>query len=178
MTWFEANGTRLRAPEPDDADALSGYLNHEEVFEDRHFGDRVPWPLSRDEIVNTLSEKSDTSRLLLIEAEGHVVGHVSIDWWWDALQPWGAVVIDPAHRRMGHGRRAATMILDYFFEQTPAHVVTTDSGEWNTAGREFTETMGFSEAGRYRNQVRRGGEWQDIVTFDLLRREWEASRGT
>lgn len=169
---------RLRGAEPDDVEALARYINSSDVFEDRMFGRRIPFPLTHGEIAKQVGDDSETHRMLVVEADDEVVGHASIDWWWDVLQPWFGVVIDPAHRRQGYGRKAATMILGYLFETTPAHVVTADAGEWNTAGQALATALGFSEAGRYRNQVQRDGEWQDIVTFDLLRREWEASRAS
>ncbi|MDX1468764.1 MAG: GNAT family protein [Acidimicrobiia bacterium] len=175
MTWVKGE-TSLRTAEPDDADALLGYLNHPEVAADRQFGQRVPFPLSRSEVTDRLSEKSDTRRLFVIESDGVVVGHAEIGWWWDALAPGAGLTIDPSQRRRGHGRRAAAMTLDHLFEQTPAHVVTTEIGYWNLAGIAFAEAIGFSRAGAFRRAVKRQGQWQDVAAFDLLRREWEVDR--
>ena len=177
MSWFETEAIQLRTAEPDDVDALAGYLNHPDVLEDRQFGPRSPFPLSTVDISKQVEEQSETGRILIVESDGEVVGHVSIDWWWDVLQPWFGVVIHPAHRRNRLGWEVAVTVLDYLFNQTAAHVVTADAGEWNTAGARFAEAVGFSVAGRYRKEVRRDGVWQDIVTFDLLRREWEERRG-
>lgn len=121
---------------------------------------------------------SDAERSFVIETGGAIVGHVTIDLWWDALQPWVGVGVAPRHRRNGHGRRAASMILEFLFDQTPAHVVIAQAGEWNEPGGQFAEAMGFSVAGRYRHSVRRDGQWRDTITFDLLRSEWEGARAS
>lgn len=174
MTWFESDLIRLRSAEAADVDALLGYLNHSDVYEDRQFGRSEAWPLTHSEVAEQIGENSATERTFVIEAGGQIVGHVCADWWWDVLQPWCGVVVDPAHRRRGYGRAAAGTIVGYLFERTPAHVVTAEVGEWNTPGIHFAKSLGFSTAGRYRHSVRRNGRWHDTVTFDLLRREWEA----
>lgn len=178
MTWFQEDGFRLRTAETSDTDALFGYLNHSDVYSDRQFDLDGPWPLGRAEIERHLSQSSDTGRTFVVETGGAIVGHVAVDWWWDALQPWVGVVIAPQHRRHGHGRRAAAMVLGFLFDQTPAHVVIAQAGDWNEPGLRFAEAMGFSRAGRYRCSTRLGGVWHDIVTFDMLRREWERRHAT
>lgn len=174
MSWFQRDGFRLRTAEASDADTLFDYLNHPDVQSDRQFDVEGPWPLSRTEIEKNLSQTSDTGRTLVIETGGAVVGHVAIDWWWDALQPWMGVAIAPQHRRKGYGRHAAGMVLRYLFDETPAHVVIAQAGDWNEPGLMFAEAIGFSRAGRYRCSTRRDGVWRDTITFDLLRREWES----
>lgn len=176
MSWFESDGVRLRSAEVADADALLDYLNLDEVYSDRQLDLNAPWPLTRAEIERHLGESSDTGRTFVIETGGAAVGHVAVDWWWDALQPWFGVVVAPQHRRRGHGRTAAGMMLEFLFDQTPAHVVVADVGDWNEPGIRFAEAMGFSTAGRFRHSVRREGQWRDTITFDLLRREWEGRR--
>lgn len=176
MSWFESNGVRLRSVEVSDTDTLFDYLNLDEMYADRQFDSSGPWPVTRAEIEECLQRASETSRTFVIETGGTIVGHVALDWWWDALQPWMGVAVAPRHRRRGYGRRAATMVLDYLFDQTPAHVVVADAGDWNEIGMRFAEAMGFSAAGRYRHTVKRDGRWRDTVTFDLLQREWEAHR--
>lgn len=176
MSWFESDSLRLRPAEPSDADALLAYVNLPDVYDDRQLGGRTPFPLTSGDVSERLEEDPKTGRVLMIEAEDTVVGHASIDWWWDAFQPWLGIVIAPTHRRNGHGRQAADMILDYYFLETPAHVVTADVVEWNDGGQAFVRALGFKEAGRYRREVRRDGKWHDLLTFDLLRREWEALR--
>ena len=128
MTWFQEDGFRLRTAETSDTDALFGYLNHSDVYSDRQFDLDGPWPLGRAEIERHLSQSSDTGRTFVVETGGAIVGHVAVDWWWDALQPWVGVVIAPQHRRHGHGRRAAAMVLGFLFDQTPAHVVIAQAG--------------------------------------------------
>ena len=173
VSWFQDDGFRLRSAEASDADALFGYLNHEDVYDDRQFDLDRPWPLGRAEIERQLGESTDAGRTFVIETGGAIVGHVAVEWWWDALQPWAGVVIAPQHRRNGYGRRAADMVLGFLFDRTAAHVVTAQTGDWNERGMRFAETMGFSRAGRYRNSTRMGGTWRDTITYDLLRREWE-----
>ena len=173
MNWTR-DGIGLRTAEPDDVEALLGYLNHPDLAEDRQLGDRIPFPLAKEEVAKQLKEVSDTGRTLVIETEGVIIGHVEIDWWWDALAPGIGIAVDPFHRRRGHGRAAASMAIEYLFQQTPAHVVTAEVADWNSPGLAFAESMGFKRAGAFRRAVKRKSRWHEVVAFDLLRREWEA----
>lgn len=172
MTWFLDDDLALAPAEPADVPHLLEYLNHPEVFEDRHVGDLPAEPVAPSAVESLVTDSSDTRRFFTARISGNLVGHAAMDWSWDAMQPWIGVGVVPASRRQGIGTRIARLGLAYLFERTPAHVVTTDAADWNEPGLQFASSVGFQRAGAYRRTARRAGQWSDTVVFDLLRREW------
>lgn len=172
MTWFLDGDLALTPPEDADVAQLLEYLNHPAVYEDRHVGDLPAEPVAESAVESLLADSADTRRFFTARIDGDLIGHLALDWSWDALQPWIGVGVVPARRRKRVGTRIAHLGLAYLFERTAAHVVTTDAADWNEPGLQFAASVGFQRAGAYRRTARRAGQWSDTVVFDLLRSEW------
>jgi len=135
-------------------------------------------PMSRVQLANAIKSwtEPENGEVFAIERGGTYVGHVRVDWWWDARCPDLALMVAPAHRRQGVGRECAGLVLDHLFGDTLAVTVHCSVVEWNEAGVEFAESLGFRRAGRLRRTSMRDGRFWDTVVFDLLEHEWKDDR--
>lgn len=181
MSSYPFHGERLslRAFEADDLDAM-GYLNAPELAGRKG----LPWgidetlPLSTRQIASAIEQfqnrKDGFNLAVTLRATGEMIGHVECGWGWDTLCPWIGVVIAPGQQRQGYGTEVANLLIRYLFEQTPAHVISAEYADWNTAGRALADKIGMTVTGRMRWVGLRGGKPYDEVHADILKREWEA----
>ncbi len=89
----------------------------------------------------------------------------NIGWW-----------MHPGHRRQGHALEAASLLIDWCFDERDLHRLTANCLATNTASQNLMRRLGMrleqmSVEGRLSN-----GIWQDEVGYALLRREWAAGR--
>lgn len=113
----------------------------------------------------------------VVDDGGEMVGFVTANWWWDALSPWCHVVVDPAHRRRGHGTTAAHEVLDFLFSQTVAQLAQYSVPSWDADGLTFADSIGGSRAGTRRRVGVRRGRFFDEVVFVMSRQIWEERHG-
>ena len=179
---FQGEQVLLRAFEPADIPEIWRYLNDPNLAGRRY----IPWkypqdfPLSRkqvEEIYNQWSEPEKGIHLAIMHAEtGALIGHCSLDWDWDPLCPSLEIVIAPSHQRQGYGSEVLGILLNYLFENTPAHNVSGQIADWNQPARAFARAHGFRESGRWRRAGMYNGRYYDEILADILRPEW-AKRG-
>ena len=179
---FQDERVGLRPLEASDLDALRDYLNQPELEGCRY----LPWeapekaPLSHAQLGHSLSRWADDKTAyhfaVIARVGGALIGHAECDWGWDPLCPDLTVVIAPGQRRRGYGSAVAALLLRHLFEATPAHSVGGWFADWNSAARGFARRLGFSEAGGMRWAGLREGQPYDLITVDLLRREWRQQR--
>ena len=138
----------------------------------------MPLPFKQAEgIVEEWNKKEDSFTYAIIENQTQaLIGHATADWGWDPHMPDCAVVIDPAHQRKGFGSQAMTLLIDYLYDFSVAHNISTWVVEWNQPALAFALKMGFTNVGRLRRTNYSGGSFYDEVVFDLLRPEWKERR--
>ncbi len=176
---FHGDLITLRAFEPNDVEALYGYLNQPDLADRRYVPDRfaVQFPLSRAEVQAIYEEWIGVERgrafAVVLKGTGALVGHAEIEWGWDPRTPSLSVVIATGHRRHGCGAEAARILTRYLFEHTPAHLVQAGFASFNEQARGFAKTLGFTEDGALRRVGLRDGQPFDWVVVTLLRREWQ-----
>jgi RimJ/RimL family protein N-acetyltransferase len=176
---FSSKRIRLRAFHAADASDLVGYLNHPDL-EGRRY---IPWkyphtlPLSTTHVEGILSQWSEAEKGLTLAVcllpESVLIGHLCLDWGWDAHSPSIALVIAPEHHRLGYGSEALQLGLKYLFEETPAHNVSADwVADWNIPAQAFLQKHSFQKAGRARWAGLRHQQPYDMIAWDILRTEW------
>ncbi|MFG2867374.1 GNAT family N-acetyltransferase [Streptomyces sp. NPDC048338] len=113
---------------------------------------------------------------LLSVAEGdRTVGRVK--WfpgtWGPAdLTNWSlAIGLVPSARGRGIGTRAQQLLVEYLFDHTRADRIQAWTDHDNVAEQRALEKAGFVEEGVLRSAVWRGGQWNDLVIYSVLRAE-------
>jgi RimJ/RimL family protein N-acetyltransferase len=81
--------------------------------------------------------------------------------------------IDPAHHENGYGSEAAELLTTYGFAQRGCHRISARVFEFNDASQGLLESIGFQQEGRQREHVFADGEYQDLLWYGVLAREWE-----
>lgn len=175
---FQGERVTLRAFEHEDMHALHAFLNQPDLTGKRYIPWRFPseMPLSSkqvDKILEKWGEEEKESHLAVVlkETQG-LIGHAFIEWGWDPHCPDLGIVIAPTHQRKGYGSEVLNLLLDYLFNSTPAHNVSSWMTEWNKAAIGFVQKHGFKESGRWRRDGLRNGVSYDGVLVDILRLEW------
>lgn len=178
---FQGESVKLRAFEETDQALLGEYLNHPDLSGRRYISWRFSQvaPLSSaqiNELFKSLQEAENGLRLAVeYLPEGRLVGHATLDWGWDAHSPSLSLVIAPSHQRQGLGTQTLQILLRYLFDETPAHNVSAGwVAEWNRPALNFLRKNGFQQNGLVRWVGMHAGQPLNMVTFDLLRREWSA----
>jgi RimJ/RimL family protein N-acetyltransferase len=118
---------------------------------------------------------------LAIVVDDEVIGDVG--WHWVFYGPGTAsrcpmmgISIGPSHRGQGHGTTAQRLLVDLLFAGTPVNRVEASTDVENVAEQRSLEKAGLSREGVARGAQWRRGAFHDLVTYAILRAEWEAAR--
>jgi len=106
--------------------------------------------------------------------EGQLLGDIqlaNIDWR-ARTATLGGGISRRADRGSGYGTDAAHTILRYGFNELDLFRVEASMAEYNAPARRVLERLGFSEEGRRRQALYRGGRRWDRVMYGLLRSEF------
>ena len=177
--YFQTEHLKLRPFEADDTLALQAYLNHPMLSGRRYIPRGFPEvvPLSTQEvdaIIKKWGEEQAQAHLAIVSADKQeLIGHAEVAWDWDPHASWVSVVISRPYQRQGHGSQVLNLLLEYLFENTPAHNVSSWMADWNQAARAFAKNNGFKENGRSRREGLHEGKYYDGILVDILRPEWQ-----
>ena len=115
---------------------------------------------------------------LAIDVDGVVVGSVS--WHWVDYGPGGGsrcpnlgIGLLPQHRGQGHGTQAQRLLADLFFRGLNINRVEASTDVTNQAEQRSLEKAGFTREGVLRGAQWRNGAFHDLVTYSVLRSEWQ-----
>jgi UDP-4-amino-4,6-dideoxy-N-acetyl-beta-L-altrosamine N-acetyltransferase len=113
-------------------------------------------------------------KLLIVEEAGIAIGHVNFS----GVEPggvadWGFYAAPRAAR--GSGKKICTTALKVAFDEYELHKVCGQALESNKASAGLHLSLGFSLEGRLREHIRTGQDYQDLLCFGLLKREWMTS---
>lgn len=178
--FFQTEQIKLCPFEPDDASALQAYLNHPKLSGRRYIPRGFPEevPLSKNQVEEIIKkwgeEKNEAHLAIVLTDRQELIGHAELEWDWDPQTPWISIVIARPYQRQGYGSQVLSLLLDYLFENTPAHNVSCWLSDWNRAARSFAKKHGFRESGRSRREGFRQGAYFDSVLVDILRPEYKA----
>jgi RimJ/RimL family protein N-acetyltransferase len=73
----------------------------------------------------------------------------------------------------GYGTEAASLLMDYGFDQLNLHRISSFVFAKNERSRRLHRKLGFQEEGMQREIVYRNGEFNDLVVYGLLKNEWK-----
>ena len=180
--YFQTEQLRLRPFEADDTLDLQAYLNHPMLSGRRYIPRGFPEvvPLSTQEvdaIIKKWGEEQAQAHLAIVSSDKQeLLGHAEVAWDWDPHTSWVSVVIARPCQRQGHGSQVLNLLLEYLFENMPAHNVSSWMADWNQAARTFAKKNGFKENGRSRREGMHEGKYYDGILVDILRPEWQTRK--
>ena len=178
--FFETEQLVLQAFAPEHLADFHAYLNHPDLAGLRYIPGKFPGdlPLSKsqaEDILKTWSQAEKQFHLAIILREKNtLIGHVNAFWRWDTHCPNSDLVIAPDYQRQGYGSQVLTLVLDYFFNNTPAHNIASGTPGWNRPALDFAARHGFTRTGGFRRVGRRDDVSYDWLGMDILRPEWLA----
>jgi ribosomal-protein-alanine N-acetyltransferase len=94
---------------------------------------------------------------------------------WHRVDQRGSIGYDLAHAYWGKGimREAIEAVTDFGFERMDLNRLEADVGAGNSASIKLLQALGFQHEGTQREYYYEEGEFHDLHTYGLLRREWE-----
>jgi len=169
---FQGPHVSLRAIEADDIADLHPIITHKDMCGRRYIDDEDR-PLSLRDVERALEKWRDAENALHLKVvvNEELIGYAMVEYQWDPLTPFLAVVIAPVHQRAGYGTETARLLIDYVFRNLPATAVHSWIADWNTPALAFTESLGFTLAGRVRRDGIYDGRFSDSIPVELLREE-------
>lgn len=168
--------TRLRAPEPADAEVLEQQnLGPDVSGEQNWHGFRSPGHYAR-RIASGELIREDGGMLVVVDDDDRVVGDVSWVRMLNGPPPHGycwnmGIWIAPDHRGKGHGATAQRLLADYLFANSYFERVEASTEADNVGEQRALERAGFTREGVLRRACFRDGRWRDMVLFSKLRGE-------
>jgi len=84
---------------------------------------------------------------------------------------------DPEWRGQGCGTEALQLLLRYAFAEMNLHRLSARIGEYNPAAIHLFEKAGFIQEVRRRQAIQRDGRRWDMLSYGILRPEWEGISG-
>ena len=109
-------------------------------------------------------------------ADDRLIGKAVIEWVdWSNGNAWLRLGIGAAEdRRKGFGSQALRLLLHYAFAELNMFRVSAMIPEYNEGAIHLLKKFGFVEEVRRRQAVQRDDRTWDLLTFGLLRSEWES----
>jgi RimJ/RimL family protein N-acetyltransferase len=164
----------LRAPVPDDAEALAALLNDRRIAENTA---RVPHPYTLKDAETFIDHVADGSEVafLVTLTDGRIVGNCGIATI-RADGPEIGYAIGVAHWGHGYATEAARAIIDHAFRDIGVKELLAGARVSNPASRRVLEKCGFQWTGVVLQRVRAINSSAPSDRFRLDRRLWASLR--
>lgn len=164
----------LRAIEQDDTFLLKELINNPEIEKMV-----VGWsfPVSTEQQTNWISKQADEEKNIRLVIEINKIGTVGlvslsgIDFKNRTATLNIKLKKDKELRNKGLGFNAINMLIDYSFNQLNMNCLIANILEYNTASQRLFEKCGFIHEGTLRSRVFKNGEYHDLLTYSLLKRD-------
>lgn len=116
----------------------------------------------------------------VIEFEGRAIGEILLDNFVEADRRAGLIigVLDPACLGRGLGTEAIRAVAEFAFDVLGLHKLSMRVLSFNTRAIRAYERVGFVREGLERESALIGGIWYDDMIVGLLKRDFDAVRGT
>jgi putative acetyltransferase len=165
----------LRRATPDDVDWILDLLNGDETAP--FLGDGHPFDRAgvAAEVERSQREPERFGRLV-VEVDGQRAGVMGFDERSDRhrIAHLGGLAIHPAFRGRRLADEAARLLQRYLLIELGYHRLELACYGFNDRAIRHAERVGFVREGVRRKAYLRHGEWQDTVSFSLLREDLEA----
>ena len=169
---YEGKLVRLRAFESGDLDACHAFVNDYETAASMLKG--LPLPSSYDDERQWLQQQTSYTRgeyqFAIENADGDLVGRcgpVSVDWKNRLAEL--AIMIGTPYRGRGYGTEAIALLCAFCFDEMNLRRLKISVLARNAAAIRCYEKNGFVREGIWREEVYRGGSWQDVILMAKFR---------
>lgn len=124
------------------------------------------------------AESEEQQTYFAIEVDGKFVGFINLHHWSvnrrAGTAQFGMAILDPEYVGKGYGREALSLFLDWAFRIQNFRRIGLITWADNQRAVRCYKACGFVEEGREREAEYVAGDYVDIITMGLLRREWDA----
>ena len=162
----------LRPPRIEEAEVMASWFEDMEVT--RFLKLRFPPSLAAEKEWLENVGKAPDQVVWGVEREARLIGITGlhrIDWP-NQRAVTGTVIGDKSAWRQGIASEVMAMRTRYAFTQLPLRKLTSSFIEGNQASWRAQEKAGYRQAGRYREQEFRDGQWRDEIVTEVLKSDW------
>lgn len=92
--------------------------------------------------------------------------------WHDQCAEFGITIGDKDMHRKGHGFTAASLLINYAFQQLNLRRIDSAAYDFNEPSIRLHHKLGFKEEGLRRKAIYVDGDFHDVIVFGLLREEF------
>lgn len=89
---------------------------------------------------------------------------------------WAFYLGDISNQGAGIGSKIEFNVLEYVFNELKLNKLRCEVIAFNDKVTAMHEKFGFRREAYYRQHVKKGGKWQDVVGLAMLRHEWQSYR--
>jgi RimJ/RimL family protein N-acetyltransferase len=178
--FLSGDSVTLRPPEREDLDAIRQWMNDPRVWRPALDAKPMTADLAEEFFERALTTEDDVK--LVVCADDEPIGIVSL-----TGTKYGPTATDRARRMelayyldpdvhgRGYGSEATSLLVQYGFEDLNLKRIEADVGAFNDASQELLESLGFEREGARRNAAYYRGDYYDMLTYGLLREEWDGA---
>lgn len=177
--FLSGDRVTLRPPERDDLDAIQAWMNDPDLWRPALDAKPMNGDLAEQFFERTLTTEDDVKLLACVDEEP--IGMVSL-----TGSQYGPTATDRArsmelayhlgsdHHGQGYGSEAASLLVQYGFEDLNLRRISAEAGAFNDASIGLLESLGFEHEGTRRGAAFYRGDYYDMLTYGLLREEWDS----
>ncbi|WP_232700415.1 GNAT family N-acetyltransferase [Halobacterium wangiae] len=178
--FLSGDEVTLRPPEREDLDAIHEWMNDPRVWRPALDSKPMNAELGEEFFKNVLTTEDGVQLLACVDEDP--IGHVSLTG--TQYGPTAtdrargrelAYHLDPEFHGRGYGTDATSTLLQYAFEDLNLRRVEANVGAFNDASIALLESLGFEREGARREAAYYRGDYYDMLTYGLLREEWDGS---
>lgn len=163
--------SKLRPMIEADLELVLQWRNHPDIRQHMYTTEEISMSNHRKWFARTLNNPDVD--LLVFECDGQRLGVVNVTRTRSRqVADWGFYMAPDAPK--GHGRSLGAAALEHAFNRLQLHKLCGQALGFNERSIRFHKRLGFTEEGRLREHHFDGKEFQDVVCFGLLNREWQA----
>lgn len=171
------NGYTIRLARKEDAEnyynALFNPMDPEVV---RLTGSKSFYP--KEEVINFFLKCTDNEErydFLILDYKGNIIGESVINEMDTDLRSanFRIAIESKDHRGKGLGTWATTITRDFAFEELKLHRLSLDVFSFNPRAQKTYEKAGFKVEGVFKDAVKDGDEYADIIWMAILEDEWK-----
>lgn len=166
----------LRAVEQEDIQLLKDLINDPEI-ENMVVG--WSFPVSTHQQINWINSISSDQRNIRFIIDIHKVGAIGLASLTNIDFKNGTATVniklrkESNIRKKGTGYKVINMLINYGFNQLNLNCLVANILSYNTASQKLFEKCGFVSEGILRNRVYKNGDYQDLISYSLLRSEYK-----